>query len=76
MAYLGEVPLYCTRRGKTGVSFGQKSPFSGHSPPSQTQSQALPAVCRAGGPRGSPSPTHLPKVPLPLGCSFIHFQRG
>lgn len=24
----------------------------------------------------SPSHTHLPRVPLPLGCSFIHFQSG
>lgn len=23
-----------------------------------------------------PPRTHLPRVPLPLGCSFIHFHRG
>lgn len=34
----------------------------------------------AVGPEPTPpcwgSRTHLPKVPLPLGCSFIHFQSG
>lgn len=52
---------------KTGVRLGQEK---------KPQNAPLAAV----GPEPTPpcwgSRTHLPKVPLPLGCSFIHFQSG
>lgn len=76
MSYLSEVPLYCTRGEKTEVRLWQKKPFlllqPGH--PLGLSGLELTPPCLLGW---LPQPsTHLPRVPLPLGCSFIHFQSG